>query len=56
MQLRYRLNFYDVDIKKNIELQFEVETETKAIKHAKKILTKKDFRYPRLYEVEEGEF
>lgn len=56
MQLKYRLNFYDVDLNKNIEVQFVEETEAKAINRAKKILVKKDFRNPGLYEMREGEF
>ncbi len=53
---RYRLNYYDTELKKNIEVQFETDTENKAINKGKKILDKKKYRNPGLYEMGEGEF
>lgn len=56
MQLRYRVNFYDIALKKNIEVQFRADTEKKAINRVEEILKEKKYFNPGLYEMEEGEF
>lgn len=56
MLLKYRLNFYDMELKKNIEVQFEADTEKKAINKVEEILKGKKYCNPGLYEMREGEF